>query len=500
MDNSAMLRKLFKSHWLRNVLFVLVLIGVAAGLGYLATRHHVQRDITYNTINSLEPGSIEVLKQLDGPVTITVYATEQDARLGDIRKIIRDFLSLYQRYKADIHLVFIDPEKDEEKTRAAKIRFNGEMVVEYAGRSEHLTKINEPILTGTLLRLAHTRDQTVMYLDGHGERKLDGIANFDLGSVFGAKLKQNGFHISSLNLALAQEVPNNVSVLVITQPQLDLMRGEVDKLLRYVDRGGNLLWLVDAGPQHGLERLAEKLDLQLPPGIVIDPAATEMNAPSTWSLGATYPPHAITRNFNLITAFPTARPLIWNENPTDSDESPMDSNQSKLWQHSVLVEVAARGWVSRNKPGDKLPPRHGGVEPSGAGGAAEQLLPQSAGSASNVSQLRFDKQHDIPGPSVIAMALQRRINDRDQRIVVVGNGEFLSNSYAGNGGNVDLGVNIVNWLAGEENLITLQPRAAKDSKLVLSKLELNVISISFLLMLPLLLAGVGVFIWRKRRA
>jgi probable rRNA maturation factor len=31
-------------------------------------------------------------------------------------------------------------------------------------------------------------------------------------------------------------------------------------------------------------------------------------------------------------------------------------------------------------------PRHGGVAPSGAGGAAQRLLPQSAGSASNVSQ------------------------------------------------------------------------------------------------------------------
>lgn len=460
------MRKLFKTHSLRNLLFVVVLISVAAGLSYLANRYHVQRDVTYNTINSLEPGSIEVLKQLDGPVTITVYATEQDARLGDIRKIIRNFLSLYQRYKSDIELVFVDPSNDEEKARAAQIRFNGEMVVEYAGRSEHLTKINEPILTGTLLRLAHTREQVVMYLDGHGERKLDGIANHDLGSPFGAKLKQNGFQLGSLNLALAQEVPGNVSVLVITQPQLKLMPGEVDKLLRYIDRGGNLLWLIDAEPLRGLERLAEKLELQLPPGIVIDPAAAGMNAPSTWSLGATYPPHAITRNFNLITAFPFARPLIWNENTTDSSGSPMDPNQSKDWQRNVLVEVAARGWVSRKKPGEKP---------------------------------RFDKQHDIPGPAVIAMALQRHINDRDQRIVVVGNGAFLANSYAGNGGNVDLGVNMVNWLASEEHLITLQPRAAKDSNLVLSKTQLGLISGTFLLGLPLLLIGVGIFIWRKRR-
>ncbi|HSM98233.1 MAG TPA: rRNA maturation RNase YbeY [Gallionella sp.] len=35
---------------------------------------------------------------------------------------------------------------------------------------------------------------------------------------------------------------------------------------------------------------------------------------------------------------------------------------------------------------DDVQPRHGGVEPFGAGGAAERLFPQSAGSASNVSQ------------------------------------------------------------------------------------------------------------------
>ncbi|HYR05738.1 MAG TPA: GldG family protein, partial [Gallionella sp.] len=349
---------------LHNLLFVLLLSGIAFGLGYLVTRYHVQRDITYNANNSLEPTSVEVLRQLSGPVNITVYATEQDARLGDIRKIIRNFMSLYQRYKHNINLAFIDPEKEPEKARMARVQLNGEMVVEYAGRSEHLTQLNEQILTGTLLRLAHTRDQTVMYLDGHGERKLDGVANHDLGDPFGAKLKQNGFRIGSLNLALAQEVPDNVAVLVITQPQLDLMSGEVDKLLRYVDRGGNLLWLVDAEPLHGLERLAEKLGLLLPPGIVIDTAASGMNAPATWSLGTTYPPHAITRNFNLITAFPSARPLAWDENPD--------------WQHSVLVEVAARGWVSRNAPG---------------------AIPH------------FDKRHDTPGPAVIAVALQRNIND-----------------------------------------------------------------------------------------
>ena len=450
-------RKFSLNPTLHNLLFVLILISVTAALGYLAMRYHVQRDVTHNAQNSLEPASIAVLKQLAGPVRITAYATEQDVRLGDVRKILRDFVALYQRYKPDLELIFVDPVKEPEKARAAHIQLNGEMVIEYAGRSEHLTQINEQIVSSTLLRLAHTRDQTLMYLTGHGERTLDGIANFDLGAVFGAKLKQNGFRLNGLNLALAQEVPNNVSVLVITHPQLDLMPGEVDKLLRYVERGGNLLWLVDAEPLHGLERLAEKLDLLLPPGIVIDPDSSVMNVSPTWAIGATYPPHAITRNFNLITAYPSARALLWNENT---------GNENTDWQRHVLVEVAPRGWVS-----------------------------------SKVSKGKpvFDKQHDTPGPAVIAMALQRTVKDREQRIVVVGNGAFLANSYAGNGGNVDLGINMVNWLAGEEHLIPLQPRAAKDTQLTLSKMQLYAISFVSLLGLPLLLGCVGLFIWWKRR-
>ncbi|MDX8379172.1 MAG: GldG family protein [Gallionella sp.] len=434
---------------LRNLLFVLLLLSISGGLYYLASRDPVQRDITFNANNSLEPASIAVLKKLSAPVNVTVYATLLDAKLGDIRKIIREFISQYQRYNPNVKLLFIDPEKEAEKARLAHIQLNGEMVIEYLGRSEHLTRINEQTFTRALLRLAHTSKQTVMYLTGHGERKLDGHANQDLGLLFGAKLKENGFKINSLNLAIAQDVPSNTHILLITQPQVDLLPGEINKLLHYVARGGNLLWLIDPGPLHGLNRLAETLDLSLPPGVVIDPSASEMNAPSTWSLGANYPPHAITNGFNLITAYPAARPLSWDDDTK--------------WKHHVLLDVAPQGWVS------------------------------------TTSDLVFDKRHDTPGPVIIALALSRNINDVSQRIVVVGNGAFLSNSYAGNGGNVDLGINMINWLANDEQLITLQPRAAKDSHIMLSKTQLTVISALFLIVFPLILAGFGGYLWWIRR-
>ncbi len=441
--------KILRNRTLNNLLVTLLIIASATGLYYLASSHTLQKDMTYAASNSLSEASIEVTKQLNGPLTITVYATEDDARQGNVRKIIGDFLSLYQRYKKDMEVVFIDPQKESAKARAANIQLNGELVVEYAGRTEHITQINEQVVSSTLLRMAHTQSQLVMYLSGHGERKLDGIANFDLGIPFGAKLKQNGYKIGSLNLALTQEVPANASMLVVTQPQTEMMPGEVDKLLRYVDKGGNLLWLLDAEALRGLEPLAEKLGLILPPGIVIDPAAEQMRAPTDWAIGASYTPHPITRNFDLITAYPDARPLSWNED--------------KDWQRHVLVEAANRGWVSRS------------------------------------GKAKFDKAHDTPGPVIIASALQRNIADREQRIVVVGDAAFLSNSFAGNGGNVDLGLNMVNWLAGEEHLITLQPRSSKDSSISLSKNQLAIIGLGFIVVLPLILAAWGALLWWKRR-
>ena len=73
-------------------------------------------------------------------------------------------------------------------------------------------------------------------------------------------------------------------------------------------------------------------------------------------------------------------------------------------------------------------------------------------------KITFDKGRDVPGPVNIAVALERNVNDRTQRVVVVGNGSFLANTFLGNGGNLDLGVNMINWLAGDDALIAIQPR------------------------------------------
>ncbi|MHB8166219.1 MAG: DUF7088 domain-containing protein, partial [Sulfuricella sp.] len=207
---------------LQSAIF-LVLFLLAVGLLVTLSREYTaQWDITRNSRNSLSQASVDVLKSLPGPVTITAYATRMDPRLGDVRKIIREFVNLYSHAKPDLTLRFVDPAEQPQQTRKAGIQVNGEMVVKYQGRSEHLTTLNEPMLTSLLARLARAGKRMAFYLDGHGERKLDGIANHDLGD-FGKKLEAKGFKTASLNLTLAQDVPDNASLLMIAGPQVDLL-------------------------------------------------------------------------------------------------------------------------------------------------------------------------------------------------------------------------------------------------------------------------------------
>ena len=213
----------------QNGLFALLLAAGAFLAVYAVKDNRLQWDITQNQRNTLSQGTRDVLAKMTGPISITAYATTQDPALGDVRRLISDFVAPYKRAKPDLTLVFIDPREQPKQTAAANVRSNGELVIEYGTRSEHLTDFNEQALANLLQRLARSQERLIMYVDGHGEPKLDGQANFDLGD-FGRQLGTKGFRIQGLNLAVAPEVPDNVSVLVLTPPRVDMLKGEVDKI------------------------------------------------------------------------------------------------------------------------------------------------------------------------------------------------------------------------------------------------------------------------------
>jgi ABC-type uncharacterized transport system involved in gliding motility auxiliary subunit len=455
-------RKLRFQLLVQNSFFVVLFLMLVVLLGYLAGQYHVAKDITQANRNILTQGSVNVLKQMKEPINITVFATKDDASGGDnFRKGMIDFIARYQREKKNVNLKFINPSIEPKLAQDAGVKEDGEVVVEYNKRSEHIIPpIAEQEMTNLLVRLSRTNQQAVMYLDGHGERNLLGVKNHDIGE-FGKQLEKKGFKFANPDLTVAQAVPSNGAMLVIASPQVNVSEVEAKKIKAYLERGGNLLWLVDDNNLRGLESVAEYLGMTVSPGIALDMASAQYGADARVSFASLYGEHAITKNFMLRTLFPEAHQVT----AIGTDENG--------WKVSNLVEVAPNGWLM-------------------AGKLAKDAKPE------------FNEKTDKRGPINIGVALERIYGKKGQRVVVMGNANFLSNTFITNGGNLDLGVNIVNWLAGDDQLITIQPMPLKDINVTIpdsdsGRLVAWTVFHGFQYFLPLAMMVAGFYFWWKRR-
>ena len=81
----------------------------------------------------------------------------------------------------------------------------------------------------------------------------------------------------------------------------------------------------------------------------------------------------------------------------------------------------------------------------------------------------------------------------------MGDGDFISNAYLGNGGNQVLGFNILNWLSNDDNFISIPVTTAADIDLQLEELQWGMLGLFFLFGLPGILLASGIVIWIKRR-
>lgn len=455
-------RKLRFQLLVQNWFFVVLFLMLVVLLGYLASQYHVAKDITQANRNILTQGSVNVIKQMKAPINITVYATKDDASSGDtFRKGIVDFFARYQREKKNIHLTFINPSEEPKLAQDAGVKTDGEVVIEYNKRVEHIVPpFAEQEVTNLLVRLSRTNQQAVMYLDGHGERNLIGVKNHDIGE-FGKQLEAKGFKFANPDLTIAPAVPSNGAMLVIASPQVDVSDVEAKKIKAYLEAGGNLLWLLDDDNLRGLKEVADYLGMQVSPGIALDMASAQYGADARVAFASLYGEHAITKNFMLRTLFPEAHEVT----AKGTDENG--------WKVSNLVEVAPNGWLASAK-------------------LAKDAKPE------------FNEATDKRGPINIGVALERAYGKKGQRVVVVGNANFLSNTFITNGGNLDLGVNIVNWLAGDDSLITIQPMPLKDINVSIPDTKMGVVTAwtvfhAFQYFIPLGFLIAGVLLWWKRR-
>lgn len=459
-------------------LSIILVIAIIAGVNYIGQRHVKRWDTTGNSQFTLAPQTAQVLSKLKSDVDIQAfYPGGDDSR-------VKELLSEYKALSSRIHYKFIDPDRQPEIAKQndvtvygtiknpftqSEIKF-GTILVAYGNRKEKIEKRSEELqeedLTNAIIRAGRSEAKKVYFIEGHGERN---TADTERSGYAAAKslLEAQGYKVDNLSLATAGKIPDDAKVLIEAGPKVDLFPQELQLLNDYLGKGGAGMLVLTDPMAPSLQPFLGNWGIQVDNDVVLDNSNEGRMMGSTVSIVRSYENHKITENFNIATIFPLARSIQPAKTlPTGITVEPLFKSNSNSWGETDL---------------DSL----------------------KTGVASN------DKAKDLPGPLPLAVAETKEIKASSDsspasrsRLVVVGTSNIATN-YVWNisGGNRNLFLNMVSWLAQDEDLISIRPKPTEDRRLLLSQSQMYMIQLISIFLLPgvALVIGIAVVVKRRRK-
>jgi ABC-type uncharacterized transport system involved in gliding motility auxiliary subunit len=466
----------------------LVVLAILVALNYLGARHNKRWDLTAAKQFTLSDQTRKILEGLQKPVNIKVFAQADDfARF-------RDRLDEYQYASKQVTVEYIDAVKSPSRANQYQVQQLGTIVFEYDGRTERVTSDGEQDVTNGLIKVVQGKQHKVYFVQGHGERSSDGSDRDGFATISQALTSEN-YSVDKLVLAQQKEVPADASVLIVAGPKTDFFPPEMDMLKRYLARGGKVFFMLDPPDKAGGGELTSLIDLlkewaiEVGNNVVVDVSGMGQllgTGPET-PVAAKYQPHAITDRFNLITAYRLARSVAPATATTSGKfAQTLVETSPASWAETDVKMLNTSGQVARDlDKGDKAGP----VSLAAAVSSPATDVPASADGAKPADG---DKPADGTKPE--------DAQKPETRIAVFGDSDFASNAFLNIPGNRDLFMNSVNWLAQQENLISIRPKDPQDRRITLTRDQQFRISLLTVIAIPgiILLAGVQTW-WRRRR-
>jgi ABC-type uncharacterized transport system involved in gliding motility auxiliary subunit len=106
---------------------------------------------------------------------------------------------------------------------------------------------------------------------------------------------------------------------------------------------------------------------------------------------------------------------------------------------------------------------------------------------------------EAPAPAAGQPAAAADAPKPEARVVVFGDSDFPTNAYGGVAGNPNLFANAVNWLAQQENLISIRPTQAGDRRVTMTARQQTMVFLTSLFLMPAVVFGAGIYTWWRRR-
>jgi len=461
---------------------VAVFLAILVGINWIANRRNLRWDLTEAQQFTLSDQTKQILGSLEQPLRVRAFH-DGGINSGATEASLRDRLDEYVYLSDQLQIEYLDVMRDPLPAREAGITTVPTIIFEYEGRDERTSATDEQSLTNALKKVIEGESKKMYFIQGHGEHNT--MASDTRGYTnLATYLANDNFEVDTLVLAQTGAIPDDATVVAIAGPTTDYFEPELDALRAFLARGGKLLMMLDppasadAPPLTGLIELAHEWAIDVGTNLVVD----QSGIGQIFGAGAETPvampsaSHSITRDMQVITAFPLARSV-----------TPVDAGvESRFAQR--LVETSAQSWAESDLRG-----LFSNGQPEMDSDTGDLAGPVSLAAAVSAAA------PDAPTPEATAETETPDTTPPETRVVVVGDSDFVSNGALNISGNRDLFLNMASWLAQQENLIAIRPRDPQDRRITLTNDQIWLIQMVTILVIPALLFAVAVGVWWRRR-
>lgn len=433
-----------------DVLFLLVIV---VSLDQLWSRRNVRYDLSPGQKYSLSEVTTQTFRALSQPVKATVFYRRGDREKHD------ELLRLLAEQSLNFTYQLYDLDRAPGIAQRYGVSAYGATVLETATNRVTVPLTDEERMLNGILRV--TQDEKAIYfLVGHGENDAADTEERTGYGIVRKVLETENYRVRPLPLRQMGAVPPAAHLVIVSGPKDELSTEELNALSSYFATGGNGLFLLDPYTVPGLTQYLAQFGFVLAEDVIVDTQTQVAGGDPFTPMIGNFSREVFPRDPRGEPVLPVVRSIR------------VQSGKAQAFAFS-----SEASWAVHDRT------------------RAEQ------------GDINFKEGEDQRGPLPVA-AVATTGNEKQGKIVVLGDSGFVDNFYARIPGNVDFFMNTVGWMLGRQELIALGRMAnVSEAKRNTTPQQALYLTASqsrrfFWLMVvvePLLVFAVGVVVFLRRR-
>jgi len=452
------------AYGLNSAVTIILVIGIAGVINFLASRYPQKIDMTEGGIHTLSDQSQKIVKNAVKPVKAVLFA-KTDMQQQKTRALLENYKD---SNPGKFEIEYVDPDKEPTRAKQVGIKKYGTLQITVSGREQKIEDPDEEKITNAIIKLSKDSTLTVCTLTGHDEKDFESKTEDGYKQVKDS-LEQQSYKVVDLNIIKEGKIPENCAVLTILGAKKAFFPKEVEIIKNYLKDGGRAVIAFDLNIG-GTELVPELIPIvnewfvDVKTALVVDPLSRLLGVDAAVPILATFSKeHPITKDFTQANNcyFPFTRPL---------------EEISK----NIPAEIKVT-WLAKTTPNS-----WGETSIKGLGRTKVAKDPG-----------------DISGPITAAIAVEGRLKDsqaeKSTRLIVLGTSNFATNKFSRFGGNLDFFMNSVTWALEDESLISIREKQSGPGKVTLTQTSGQLIFWITVVLIPIFIAVGGIVIWLYRR-